>query len=223
MIKANVNDDVLKSVILSNGLDSAWATAHKALFNGDERPLQEFRHKYGYDIFRVCKNLNQSRYGRYKKCTSKVGSIIAGGKGWFGTLTFNNSVLGETSTKTRRVYVSRTLKRLSPCYVANIDFGDKVKNPDSNEREHYHFVCYSYEKPDLSEWASKYGFFKVRKCGDSEKDIKKVCKYTAKLSRHALKASTENGLKKEGVIGGKIPRLIYSRGDFQIVPAYLLR
>lgn len=222
MIKAKNSDSPIKSFILVKGLDSEWALAHKAFFKGDEKPLQDFRHKYGWDIFRVARNLNQSRYERYKNCKNKIGSIIEGGQAWFGTLTFTDEVLATTSAQTRRRYVSRQLKAVSSCYVANIDFGDKLKNPDSNEREHYHFVLYSEQEPDLSNWTTNYGFIKVKKCGDAEKDIKKVCKYTAKLSHHALKASTQKILNDYGEVGiGAIPRLIYSRGSVALPPAWL--
>ena len=215
MFTAKIRDDLIKKFVLGKGLDSEWAQAHKLLYKGDDTALIAFSSKYGIDVYRVSRNLNESRYNRYKKCKSKVGSIIEGGCAWFGTLTFKNEVLESTTQQTRRRYVSRLLKGVSSCYVANIDFGDKLKNPDSNEREHYHFVCYSEDKPNLESWKEKYGFVKCVKCGCAEKDIKKVCKYTAKLSHHALKASTELG-----VIGG-IPRLIYSRGKFNIAPQWL--
>lgn len=220
MITAKIRDGLIKKFVLENGLDSEWALAHKELYKGDDKPLMAFNSKYGEDVFRVSKNLNQSRYCRYKKCKNKIGSIIEGGCAWFGTLTFKNEVLEATTQQTRRRYVSRLLKSVSACYVANIDFGDKIKNPQSNEREHYHFVCYSVDKPNLDLWKERYGFVKCVKCGCAEKDIKKVCKYTAKLSRHALKVSTQK-VKQDGVIGANAPRLIYSRGAFNIAPQWL--
>lgn len=216
MNKHFLDDYATKSKALSMGLDKEWDKAHKEHYKGDDAPLEIFRKLYGADMYRVCQNLSNSSYHRYKKCKSKIGSIIEGGQAWFGTLTFRNEVLASTSQQTRRRYVSRLLKGVSSCYVANIDFGDKLKNPQSNEREHYHFVCYSDKEPDLSTWAKKYGFLDVRKCGSAEDDIKKVCKYTAKLSHHALKASTQ-----DGVIGG-VPRLIYSRRTMYLPPEWLL-
>lgn len=216
MKKAFLDDFNTKESILNADLDKEWDKAHIEHYKGNDSPLIAFREQYGANVFRVCKNLNASKYHRYKKCKSKIGSIIEGGQAWFGTLTFKDSVLDSTSAQTRRRYVSRLLKKVSKCYVANIDFGDKIKNPDSNEREHYHFVCYSDKEPDLSTWANNYGFVKIRHCGSDDKDIKKVCKYTTKLSRHALKASTE-----EGVIGG-VPRLIYSRKTMYLPPTWLL-
>lgn len=87
MFSGQEGDSSLKSVILVNGLDSAWALAHKAHYKGDEQPLLDFKAKYGANIYRVCKNLNEARYHRYKKCKSKVGSIIEGDCAYFITLT----------------------------------------------------------------------------------------------------------------------------------------
>lgn len=61
------------------------------------------------------------------------------------------------------------------------------------------------EFPALAKWVEKRGFVKALVCGISEGDAKAVSKYTAKLSRHALKSSTD----KEGKLVA--PRLIYSR------------
>lgn len=215
MDKAFLRDYKIKATALSLGLDKEWDKAHREHYKGNEMPLIAFREQYGANMFRVCQNLSNSSYHRYKKCKSKIGSIIEGGQAWFGTLTFRDDVLASTSGPTRRRYVSRLLKAISKCYVANIDFGDKIKNPDSNEREHYHFVAYSEQAPELAEWKEKYGFVRLRKCGNAESDLKKVCKYTTKLSRHALKASTENGVLNA------VPRLIYSRKTLQLPPAYL--
>jgi hypothetical protein len=223
MFSGKEGDNSLKSVILVNGLDSVWAEAHKEHYKGNEQPLLDFKAKYGDDIYRVAKNLNEARYHRYKKCKSKVGSIIEGDCAYFITLTFNDKTLNSTSQSTRRRYVSRLLKQVSKCYVANIDFGDKIKNPDSNQREHYHAIVYSQEEPSLTYWRLNYGFVKVVKCGYDDKDKVKVCKYVTKLSHHALKGST---VPKKALISpvgevtpltAKLPRLIYSRGAFQVI------
>lgn len=223
MFQGKEGDNSLKSVILVNGLDSEWASAHKAHYKGDDKPLADFKAKYGSNIYRVSKNLNEARYHRYKKCQSKVGSIIEGDCAWFITLTFNDKTLNSTTALQRRHRVARQLKRLSKCYMANVDFGDKLKNPDSNEREHYHGVIYSVNEPNFDFWRKRYGFVKVRKCGYDENDKKKVCKYVSKLSHHALKGST---VPKEALVSplgeispltSKLPRLIYSRGAFQVI------
>lgn len=125
---------------------------------------------------------------------------------YFGTLTFKDDVLDKTNPTTRRKYVSRYLKSISECYIANIDYGDKVKNPQSNEREHYHCLIATNKCP--SSW--EYGFCKFQKVY-IDKDIGAKClsKYIVKLSRHALKQSKN----------GKAPRLIYSKC---VAPSWLL-
>lgn len=124
---------------------------------------------------------------------------------FFGTLTFKDQVLEKTSSETRRKYVSRYLKSISECYVANIDFGDKEKNPESNEREHYHCLIAIKEKP--SSWP--YGFCNFKKVNIQGDSATCLSKYIVKLSRHALKQTTN----------GKAPRLIYSK---VVAPSWLL-
>ena len=100
---------------------------------------------------------------------------------YFGTLTFTDEVLENTSQPTRRVYVRRFLKDISNEYLANIDFGD------INHREHYHciFSCDNLENFKL--W--NYGFVNVKKVRYTESDIKRVSKYTIKLVNHCVKGS----------------------------------
>ena len=124
---------------------------------------------------------------------------------FFGTLTFKDQVLNNTTSETRRRYVSRYLKSISDCYVANIDFGDKEKNPESNEREHYHCLLAIDKEP--SSWP--YGFSKFKKVILKDDSATCLSKYIVKLSRHALKQTSN----------GKAPRLIYSKS---VAPSWLL-
>lgn len=206
-------DFSLKEEALRLNLDKKWGEMHQLAFNGDSKGLEEFKALLGDDMYRVCKNLNTSSYNRYKKCRNKIAGCVGSGQCWFGTLTLNNKKIG-CKMSTLRKYVSRQLKKVSKVYVANIDYGDKAKNPNSKERLHFHFVLRSESKPDLSYWEKKCGFVKLRKVGDLESDVKRVSRYTAKLSRHALKVSTQHG-------STKVPRLIYSRQGFNAWGCYI--
>jgi hypothetical protein len=152
---------------------------------------------------RMCEN----SYRRKVRCLEKTNNIILDNKTvFFGTLTFTNEVLDKTTPETRRRYVSRYLKSISDSYIANIDFGDKEKNPQSNEREHYHCLVAAEDLP--SSWS--YGFCKFIKVSQDEASPKRITSYINKLTNHALK------LEKTG----KAKRLIYSRG--YVAPYWLL-
>lgn len=196
------NRQRLKVVALDSDLDQEVSRAHKALYNGDPEPLRGCYSAYGFDLVQVCLALNASRRKRAQRCKAKIGDAISTGSCYFLTLTFTDEVLSKTTQETRRRYVSRYLKSIAPVYVGNIDFGDKKKNPESHEREHYHAVAVCGVRPKKGGW--RYGFTKIKEVGDTEDDLTKVSKYTAKLSMHALKASTSKGAPK-------CPRLIYSR------------
>lgn len=148
-----------------------------------------------------------NNHKRRVRCYEKTSTLVRDNKlVVFGTLTFTNDVLAKTSTETRRRYVSRYLKSISSSYIANIDFGDKEKNPQSNEREHYHCLI-SVEKIPES-W--RYGFCRFDIIPKNDVDCKKVSKYIAKLTNHAMKVERT----------GKARRLIYSRGV--VIPYWLL-
>lgn len=144
---------------------------------------------------------------RRTRCLEKTKVLVNDNRTvWFGTLTFTNEVLDSTSADTRRRYVSRYLKSISPAYIANIDYGDKDKNPDSNEREHYHCMIACDEMP--KSWT--YGFCKFKLVPKDMIDIKRTSKYIVKLTNHAMKLERT----------GKAKRLIYSRGV--VLPYWLL-
>ena len=201
-----------KTLIFEQGLDKQFSKAHKAVFKGDNSLMDDFWCCFGDDITRVCRNINKSRYDKAKRCKDRVEDSVSCGNAYFITLTFTDEILSKTNEKTRRRYVSRAFKAIGYRYVANVDYGEE------NQREHYHGIIeplpFGYNSwtngkrhyenvPDFEEWTEKYGFVTIEKIGSSEKDLKKVSKYTAKLSAHALKKTT--------LRGDKTPRLIYSR------------
>lgn len=162
---------------------------------------------YPVQIVREGMKLLQNNYKRRQRCLSKTQTIVNDNKiVYFGTLTFTNEVLEKTTYETRRRYVARYLKSISSSYIANIDFGDKKKNPQSNEREHYHCLIACDSLP--ISW--KYGFCKFLEVPKDEVDQKRISKYIAKLTNHAMKVEKT----------GKARRLIYSRG--YVIPYWLL-
>lgn len=101
----------------------------------------------------------------------------------FGTLTFTDKVLNDTSKKTRQVYITRFLKDNTIHYMANIDFGSK------NNREHYHFIAMVKDKLNCNLW--KYGASKFQFIPLESKDLRKTKNYLLKLNNHSYKSSTK--------------------------------
>lgn len=149
-----------------------------------------FIKKYGSTTLKVANNLNQAKYQRTIRLKKRIQEAVESGSAYFITITFNNKTLENTNEQTRRKYVSRWLKSLSPFYVANIDYGE------TTEREHYHAVITSETKPPKS-WP--YGFIDILKIKTTEKDTIRISKYISKLTNHAIKHTTK----------GK--RIIYSK------------
>ncbi len=191
-----VKDFLVKKHILEEGL---LVDYKKARFDG--YAMEDFVFLHGKNTTRVCRNMNSVDYKRRKRLRNKVHKMVALGTCSFITLTFRDEVLLKTSEATRRRYVARYLKSQSSTYIANLDFGDKKKNINSNEREHYHGIVLGYVDP--KSW--KYGFLGAEKIRNTDRDLKKVSAYVAKLTNHAQKESTMLGCLDSP------PRLIYSR------------
>ena len=149
-----------------------------------------FIKKYGSTTLKVANNLNQAKYQRTNRLKKRIQEAVESGSAYFITITFNPETLKNTNEQTRRKYVSRWLKSLSEFYVANIDYGL------INEREHYHAVITSDNKPPKS-WP--YGFIDILKIKTTENDTKRISKYISKLTNHAIKHTT------------KSKRIIYSK------------
>lgn len=227
----------LRKVVLQSGFDKVAKSISKSQYFSDVfNQTGEMRQGYTRDklsqydaldsylqnqaprALKVAKNANHNKYksaGRLKSKIEKMAnfSLIYQRYLIFGTLTFSESTLHATSEATRRQMVYRSIKRASPYYIANIDYGDKEKNPNSNEREHYHFVAvvpkceldkkgqyYRFKDPTI--WSD---FYKLEKVNLDELDYEKIAKYITKLTSHAIKQSTK-----------LTQRLIYSRDLKQI-------
>lgn len=208
-------DPLYKWVIFRLGIDKEYKQCCKASYHGELCAFWDFERKYGSNVLRVCENVLNARRRKVKVAKRRVSLSVSLKSAYFVTLTFREDVLANTCEKTRRTYVQRAFKAVGYKYVANIDYGSK------NGREHYHgiiepfpFALASWDNgkkhykdmPDFTDWCKNYGFVDIRKIGCDHDDVERVCKYTAKLTNHALKKST---LK-----GHKVPRLIYSRNVF---------
>lgn len=153
--------------------------------DGEVLDLWEYAEKNNCDIPNIWhegEKLNNARYHRVKRLKERIKLMLDMGLCTFITLTFRDDVLDKTSEETRRKYVKRYLKGLSPCYVANIDYGGM------NGREHYHAIVIG-DFTDLNTWS--YGFQKNEKIRHTDKDIEKLSKYVSKLTNHAIKDSTK--------------------------------
>ena len=151
---------------------------------------EAFIKQYGSTTLKVANNLNHASYKRVARLKERIREAVESGSAYFLTITFNNETLSKTNEKTRRLYITRWLKSLTPFYVANIDYGEK------NGREHYHAVITSDKRPPKT-WS--YGFIDILKVKTTETDTKRISKYISKLTNHAIKHTTK----------GK--RIIYSR------------
>lgn len=125
----------------------------------------------------------------------------------FLTLTFTDKILQNSTPSERRRWVVRYLKSQSDYYIANLDFGTL------KDREHYHAVVLG--RVDLEPWR-KFGAINVQNVGNRKeltrnkvpkryKDLdattaeslmrrdteKKLAKYVAKLTNHAIKETTK--------------------------------
>ena len=155
-----------------------------------ENERKEFINFYGYTTFKIANNINHASYKRVARLKERIREAVLSGSAYFITITFNNDTLSKTNEKTRRLYITRWLKTLSPFYVANIDYG-KTKG-----REHYHAVITSDTRPPKT-WP--YGFIDILKVKTTDNDTTRISKYISKLTNHAIKHTT------------KSKRIIYSR------------
>ncbi len=132
------------------------------------------------DIERIeCDKILNASYHRTKRLSDRIQNMLLSGQCIFLTLTFTDKVLESTNQDTRKRYVKRYLKEVSNQYVANIDYGSK------NEREHYHAIVLC-DKVKYSFW-HKYGAIKGEIIKLEDNTSKKLGKYVAKLTNHAIK------------------------------------
>lgn len=181
--QATLIDYYENQIILTGEIPSFWKRYSKGL-NTNE--LYDYCKKNNLlKEFHEAHKINHAFHGRTKRLQERVKSMLLNGNCLFLTLTFTDATLLETNSKTRRDYVRRYLKSFGVPYIANIDFGKL------NKREHYHAII-NTSMIDYSPWR-KYGNINGEKIRnkDIENDTKKLSKYVAKLSNHAIKETTK--------------------------------
>ena len=141
-------------------------------------------------LYKEALKINKADLNRNVRLKNRISKYLSMGNCLFLTLTFNDSVLNNTSEDTRRQYVRKWLKSYSSYYVANIDYGSK------KEREHYHAVIL-YDRIDSNEWP--YGFSSIKPIR-STNDFKALAKYINKLTNHAIKRTC----KRKALIYGEL-------------------
>lgn len=151
-------------------------------FDCDFEEFMLFASGYSQKDIKEARKINNAKYHRTKRLERRIMRYLLQGKCVFATLTFNDDVLNNTTTETRRRYVSRFLKQQSTLYVANIDFGK------TTGREHYHAVllCDHIRKGSWS-----YGFDDYKKIRCDNMATIKLAKYISKLTNHAIKETTK--------------------------------
>lgn len=164
------------------------------------------------DAYSECEKIIKARYKKASRVKSKLSQMLHNNDTVvFLTLTFTAETLRNTTEQTRRRYVTRYLSSFASDYVANVDYGK------TNGREHYHAVANALAPLDT--W-SKYGFIfseyvkdvktdcKPRNVPKRYKDLppeeqrrlmsrddeKRLSKYIAKLSNHALKETNRRSV-----------------------------
>ena len=181
--KATLIDYYENKIIEDGEIPSFWARYSNDLNSNelydyckDKNLLKELKEAY---------KINHAFHKRTTRLQDRVRRMLLNGPCIFLTLTFSDNTLNTTSEKERRVAVSRYLKSFNVMYIANIDYGKK------NKREHYHAII-NTDKIDYSLWR-KYGQINGEKIRnkDIENDTKKLAKYVAKLSNHAIKETTK--------------------------------
>ena len=195
----NINNYNYKAFVIDNKLDKALNTISLSLYNQDldnlcdsisinifdknsiDFWLEDIYKKYGACALMESYRILNANYHRLSRLRNRIDSIISY-RSFFLTLTFTDEILSKTSSKTRRLYITRFLKKLSTNYVANIDYGFK------KGREHYHAVVMCNDI-DYKLW--KYGNldFKLVTYEDDTSD--RVSKYVSKLVNHAIKNTTK--------------------------------
>lgn len=214
----DLNDFQLKKLCLKANIIKDYCRLKRFVFRNPKKEdiyIEEFDNQYSEEIRLACASLYRSRKSKTNRVLGKITDLLNNGRACFLTLTFDDETMSRTSAETRRQYVRKYLKSISPVYLANIDFGE---SPNSTHREHYHAVvqmAYEHEQEyavvrddkghlhnTLDNWI--YGWSNWKYVKADEKDAKRVSKYVAKLSHHALKEATEKG-------NCSLRRLIYSR------------
>lgn len=190
--------NTIKQYCIDSDLISLYGRATKSLRIHDYNELHgtNFQCPFSYDdaldmfntyfcddeIRKECERLSNSYYQRVNRVHKRIALIMDFDECLFLTLTFTDKCLSSTTPETRRQYVRRWLDKNCILYVANIDYGSK------NGREHYHAFCLPYGHIDYK----SFGHGAVNGKPKYNNNDKAISKYIAKLTNHAIKATTKN-------------------------------
>lgn len=201
----------LKHWILENKIDKYHNKLHKAsIFDNSGLGYFEYMFlslDYTSDVTlanairEISEQLNCAYYARYKRLRDRISDMFDVFDCTFVTLTFEDKYL-ESSLDTKREYCKRFLSSFEMPYVANVDYGGQ------NGRIHFHAVI-ACPREQLEREPWHYGFQYLETCRTDTDDEKRLSKYVAKLSAHALKSTTKNS------------RLIYSRNFDKLLTDYI--
>lgn len=151
-------------------------------FNTDEEEFSLLLEGYTENDLKEARKINKASYKRVDRLKDRIDRYLTLGKCVFATLTFRDDVFKDTTQETRRRYVARYLKSISPYYVANIDYGK------TTEREHYHaIIVIDFIRP--GSWS--YGFDSYEHIRCDKLATTKLSKYVSKLTNHAIKETTK--------------------------------
>ena len=205
-------NQIEKSLYAQYLLETTGESLHTSIDYDTAISQRCFLLQHNPEAYSECLKINNARYKKASRVRSKLSKMLHNNDTVvFLTLTFSDDTLRNTTEQTRRRYVTRYLSSFASDYVANIDYGK------TNGREHYHAVANAVAPLDL--W-SKYGYIlseyvkdpktdcKPRNVPKRYKDLspdeqrrlmslddeKRISKYIAKLSNHALKETNRRSV-----------------------------
>ena len=144
--------------------------------------LSYFHRTHFPEEWKECGRISHAHCNRVVRLKKRIADMVLLSPCLFLTFTFNDYSLSHNTADSRKQAVRRFLNDLNVPYVANIDFGKK------NHREHYHAVV-AIERIDYKSW--KYGAINGQTIRNHTDDIKKLAKYVAKLTNHAIKETVK--------------------------------
>ena len=205
-------NQIEKSLYAQHLLETSGEVLHTSIDYDTALSLRCFLLQNNPEAYSECLKIIKARYMKANRVRFKLSRMLHNNDTVvFLTLTFPDETLKNTSELTRRRYVTRYLSSFASDYVANVDYGKQ------NGREHYHAVANALAP--LNTW-SKYGFVLSEFVKDPKTDCmtrnvpkrykdlppeeqcrlmsiddeKRISKYIAKLSNHAIKETNRRSV-----------------------------
>lgn len=136
--------------------------------------------------FDECQRIAKADYTRKRRLQIRINYLLEHYDCYFLTLTFTDTVLQNTTSDTRKKYITNFLSSLNTYYIANKDFGTQ------NSREHYHcIIARRIPTEKLTEYIEKYGACYAEPIKKSELASLRLSKYVSKLTNHAVKETAQ--------------------------------